>query len=196
MKFNSILLALFAFVGLSFTDSEIVTYSVDTEASVVKWTGYKVTGKHYGTVKVENGALQYEDGQLVGGSFEIDMASIKCDDLSGEYAQKLEGHLKSADFFGVENHPTAKFVITEVISRGKPGDYRISGDLTIKETTKPVKFNANITEESDNMLANAKITIDRAEYNVRYGSGSFFDNLGDKTIYDEFDLEVQLVANK
>jgi len=83
-----------------------------------------------------------------------------------------------------------------VISRGKPGDYRIEGDLTIKETTKPIKFNAKVNQEEGSTSATADITIDRAEYNVRYGSGSFFDNLGDKTIYDEFDLTVELVASK
>lgn len=192
-------IALLAVAGLSFTGPQTTiadSYKVDTDESVINWKGYKVTGQHYGTVKLKEGSLEYTDGMLSGGSFAIDMGTITVGDLEGEYKGKLENHLKSDDFFGVKNYPTAKFVITEVISRGKPGDYRITGDLTIKETTKPVKFNASITEEGGKHVAMADITIDRAEYDVRYGSGSFFDNLGDKTIYDEFDLQVKLVASK
>jgi len=198
-RFFMAFVALLAVAGLSFTGpqpADVESYKVDTNESVINWKGYKVTGQHYGTVKLEEGNLEYTDGMLSGGSFAIDMSTIMVGDLEGEYKGKLENHLKSDDFFGVKNYPTAEFVITEVISRGKPGDYRITGDLTIKETTKPVKFNASITEEGGKHVAMADITIDRAEYNVRYGSGSFFDNLGDKTIYDEFDLQVKLVANK
>ncbi len=189
--------ALVAVASLSFTGAALVdSYKVDTNESVINWKGYKVTGQHYGTVKIKEGSLEYTDGMLSGGSFAIDMATITVGDLEGEYKGKLENHLKSDDFFGVKNFPTAQFVITEVISRGKPGDYRISGNLTIKETTKPIKFNASVTEEGGKQVATADITIDRADYDVRYGSGSFFDNLGDKTIYDEFDLQVKLVAAK
>lgn len=192
-------LAVVAFLGFAFTNPEsdaVESYSVNTEQSVIKWKAYKVTGQHNGTVKVQSGNLEFDGDMLQGGEFTIDMASITVGDLEGKYKQKLEGHLKSEDFFGVEKYPTAKFIITEVISRGKPGDYRIEGDLTIKETTKPIKFNAKVNQEEGSTSATADITIDRAEYNVRYGSGSFFDNLGDKTIYDEFDLTVELVASK
>ena len=82
------------------------------------------------------------------------------------------------------------------LSRGKPGEYKIIGNLTIKETTKEIKFNTLITEVDGKNVATADITIDRSDFDVRYGSGSFFDNLGDKTIYDEFDLSVNLVAAK
>ena len=202
MKFNSIKLirlAAFAFVAFSFTgpgNGALESFNVNSKESVIKWQGYKVTGKHNGTVMVKNGKLDYQDGMLVGGSFDIDMASISCDDLEGEWAQKLEGHLKSDDFFGVENFPTAHFEITNVVSRGTPGAYRVTGDLTIKGITKSIKFNTDVKEEATERRATAKVTLDRAEYNVRYGSGSFFDNLGDKTIYDEFDLEIELVASK
>lgn len=199
MKISLSFIAVLAFVGLSFTgpeQAEVVSYGVDTEASVINWKGYKVTGQHHGTVKVKSGELQYEGEELVGGTFDIDMTSIKVGDLEGEWAQKLEGHLKSDDFFGVEKYPTATFEITEVVSRGKPGDYRITGNLTIKESTNPVKFNTMVTEEGGKRMATAEVTIDRSEYDVRYGSGSFFDNLGDKTIYDEFDLQIELVVKK
>ncbi len=190
------LLAVLALAGFAFTGvSELESYSVDTSESVIEWKGYKVTGQHNGIVKVQSGALEFEGQELTGGNFVIDMASITVLDLEGEYKDKLEGHLKSEDFFGVEKYPTANFSITKVISRGTPGDYRIEGDLTIKETTKPIKFNAKVEADGGNRVAVADITLDRAEYDVRYGSGSFFDNLGDKTIYDEFDLTVNLVVN-
>ncbi|PHN01543.1 YceI family protein [Flavilitoribacter nigricans] len=190
-------IALVAMIGLAFTTVEKTSVNVDTTESYIVWKGYKVTGSHHGKVMIKNGELNFDEaGMLTGGGFDIDMASITCDDLEGEWSQKLVGHLKSDDFFGVEKFPTAKFVITEVVSRGKPGEYKVVGDLTIKETTKKIKFNTVITEEAGKRVANADITIDRSEYNVRYGSGSFFDNLGDKTIYDEFELSVNLVAAK
>ncbi len=172
------------------------TYSVDVNASTIVWTGYKVTGKHTGTVKVKNGNLTWADGKLTGGSFDIDMTSITDTDLEGEWAAKLVGHLKSEDFFGVEKFPTSKLVITRVLPQDSKGNYKIVANLTIKETTKEVKFFANASEASGKITATGKITVDRSEFNVKYGSGSFFDGLGDKTIYDEFDLQVSLVANK
>jgi polyisoprenoid-binding protein YceI len=171
-------------------------YNVDVNASVIGWMGYKVTGKHTGTVKIKNGSLQMDNGVLTGGSFEIDMNTITCTDLEGEWAGKLVGHLKSEDFFGVASHPTAKLVITRAIPQDSKGNYKVSANLTIKETTKEVKFFANVAENGGTVNATGKITVDRSDYNVRYGSGSFFDGLGDKTIYDEFDLQVSLVAKK
>lgn len=171
-------------------------YTVDTQSSNIVWTGYKVTGKHTGTVKLKNGTLSTDNGVITGGSFEIDMNSINDTDLEGEWAGKLVGHLKSDDFFGVNTYPTAKFVITRAIPQDSKGNYKIIGNLTLKGTTKEVKFLANAAESNGVLNASGKITIDRSEYNVKYGSGSFFDGLGDKTIYDEFDLQVSLVAKK
>jgi len=172
------------------------TYKVDTQSSVVVWTGYKVTGKHTGTVKIQNGMVTTDNGVLTGGSFDIDMNSITCTDLEGEYAGKLVGHLKSDDFLGAAAYPKATFVITKAIPQDTKGNYKILGNLTIKGTTKEVKFFANVAEANGMVNAAGKITIDRSEFNMRYGSGSFFDGLGDKTIYDEFDLQVSLVAKK
>jgi polyisoprenoid-binding protein YceI len=195
---NITLLTLAALVGFAFTplNGPVEVMRVNTQESIIKWKGYKVIGKHNGTVALKDGSLQFEDGQLTGGSFVMDMTSITVLDLTGDYKAKLEGHLKSDDFFGVEKHPTAKFEITRVVSRGMPGDYKIEGDLTVKGITKPIRFNARVTEEKGAKVAKADMKLDRTDYNVRYGSGSFFDNLGDKTIYDEFDLSVELVAGK
>ncbi|MEL6832816.1 MAG: YceI family protein [Bacteroidota bacterium] len=194
MKQFSILFFALAALTLAFT-GPVETVAVDTSDSVISWKGYKVLGSHEGTLNLTNGDLQMQDGALVGGSFVIDMGSINCTDLDGEAKGNLEGHLKSADFFGVEKHPTATFDITNVVSRGTAGSYKITGDLTIKETTKAVRFNVQISEENGQQVATGEVQIDRSDFDVRYGSGSFFDNLGDKTIYDEFDLGIRLVLN-
>ncbi len=172
------------------------TYKVDTQSSNIVWKGYKVTGEHTGTVKVKGGTLTTDNGLLTGGSFEVDITSVKDTDLEGEWAAKLEGHLKSDDFLGAASFPTASFVITKAIPQDTKGNYKILGNLTIKGITKEVKFFANVAEANGMVNASGKITIDRSEFNMRYGSGSFFDGLGDKTIYDEFDLQVSLVAKK
>jgi len=167
----------------------------DINSSKVEWKGYKVTGSHYGTIDVKEGNLDFDaDGNLTGGMVVIDMNTIVTNDLSGEYADKLVGHLKSDDFFGVAAHPTSSLKITKVAAKGTPGDYKVTADLTIKGITKPVKFYANVSEKDGMKVATADLTVDRSEYNVQYGSGSFFSSLGDKTIYDEFELSVKLVV--
>lgn len=160
---------------------------VNPETSKVTWKAYKVTGSHTGTVDLKSGALLFDGDKLTGGEFVVDMPTLISTDLEGEYKGKLEGHLKSDDFFGVANHPTSKLVFTEVKASGK-NSYEVIGDLTIKGITKPVTFDVSIYGSK----ATATLKVDRAEYDVRYGSGSFFENLGDKTIYDEFDLVVDL----
>lgn len=177
------------------TTGEPTNKKVDLNNSEVVWKGYKVTGSHHGTINLKSGSLQFTDGVLTGGQFEIDMASLVCKDLEGEYKGKLEGHLKSEDFFGVETYPTSKFVITNAFPYGKD-EYKITGNLTIKETTNPIKFIAKVTEENGVVVATANIEVDRSEYDVRYGSGTLVGNLGDKTIYDEFNMEVKIVTTK
>ncbi len=172
------------------------TYTVNSTESQVQWKAYKVTGAHEGLITVKDGNLDIEDGVLTGGAFTIDMTSINCTDLSGEYKGKLEGHLHSPDFFATAEFPTATLQITKVSPKGTPGDYKITGDLNIKGITKEVKFYANIAENGAKVIATADLKVDRSDFNVRYGSGSFFENLGDKTVYDEFDLTIKLVATK
>lgn len=192
------LASLIAFMGMSFTlsDGANKTVNIDTQKSLVTWKGYKVTGEHAGKVNLKNGNLTFQNGILTGGNFEIDMNTITCTDLEGEWADKLVGHLKSDDFFGVSTYPTSRFVITKVVSKGKPGEYKVTGQLTIKGKTKEIKFDSVVKEVGANYVAESAIKIDRTEFDVRYGSGSFFDSLGDKTIYDEFDLNVKIVTKK
>jgi polyisoprenoid-binding protein YceI len=195
MKKISMFLVLLAIATFSFVKPP-VKVPADLTSSFVKWTGYKVTGQHFGKVMLKSGSLEFEGDNLIGGAFEMDMTSITVEDLTGEGAKKLGGHLKSDDFFGVAAHPTSKFVITKVVSRGTPGAYKIIGNLNLKAATKELRFNADIKTIEGKQTAVAKIKLDRSEYDIRYGSGSFFENLGDKTIYDEFDLEINLVYKK
>lgn len=189
MKKNVLSLALAVVVGSSMVANPLneEKKEVKTDASTVTWKAYKVTGSHTGTVDLTEGALMFTDNKLSGGRFVVDMTSLISTDLKGESKGKLEGHLKSDDFFSVANHPKATMVFTSVKATGK-NSYEVTGDLTIKGITKPVTFDLSVYGSK----ATATVKVDRAEYDVRYGSGSFFDNLGDKTIYDEFDLVVDL----
>ena len=190
MKKNALSLALAVVFGTAVSAStpvEVETKPVKTTESTVTWKGYKVTGSHYGTIDLKSGSLSFDGEKLVGGEFVVDMSSLISTDLQGEYKGKLEGHLKSDDFFGVAKHPTSTLVFTNVKANGK-NSYEVTGDLTIKGITKAVTFDVSVYGSK----ATATMKVDRSEYDVRYGSGSFFDNLGDKTIYDEFDLVVDL----
>lgn len=164
------------------------TKTINTKESTIAWTGKKVTGQHTGTINIKSGSLVFDHGALVGGDITIDMNTIACTDLGKGGAQKLEGHLKSDDFFGVPNHPTAKLAITDVKPGKKKGSYNVTADITIKGTTNQITFIADVSNGS----ASANLVIDRTDYDIRYGSGSFFDDLGDKTIYDDFELAIQL----
>ncbi len=190
MKKNQLIIVLSLAVGTSATANNPAAdekVPVKTSESTVTWKAYKVTGSHTGTVDLTEGALIFDEGTLTGGEFSVDMTTLISTDLEGEYKEKLEGHLKSDDFFGVTENPTSKLVFNQVKATGK-NSYEVTGDLTIKGITKPVTFDVSIYGNK----ATATMKIDRAQYNVRYGSGSFFENLGDKTIYDEFDLVVDL----
>ena len=197
LKTLTTMFALTLTIGLfSFTSPGTPLAKTDTTESIITWTGHKVTGSHTGTLKLREGLLDYANGMLTGGSFTIDMNSLTCTDLEGKSKGSLEGHLKSADFFGVEAFPTASFKITKVSAKGTPGDYKVVGDLTIKGITKEIKFYTNVVSSDKSNTATADIKIDRTDFDIKYGSGSFFDSLGDKTIYDEFDLTVKIVSAK
>lgn len=186
--FLTIALTLFTTgIALATEPVEAERKEVKAKESTVSWKAYKVTGSHYGTVELKSGALIFDNDQLTGGEFTVDMTSLIAADLEGESRQKLEGHLKSDDFFSVAGNPTSTLIFTNVKSTGK-NSYEVTGDLTIKGITKPVTFDVSVYGSK----ATATMKVDRTHFDIRYGSGSFFDNLGDKTIYDEFDLVVDL----
>ncbi len=172
--------------GLSLNAQKL---TADTEKSQLNWLGEKVTGQHDGTIKLKSGWLNWENNRITSGEFLIDMTTIK----DRESNAKLEGHLKSGDFFAVDKFPTAKIVLSGSTPFDK-GTGVVKGTLTIKENTNPIEFKAAMKKDADGVWFYSNIVIDRTKYNVRYGSGSFFDNLGDKTIFDDFKLRVNLLV--
>lgn len=171
-------------------------YKVNTEKSTIGWYGKKVTGEHDGNIKLKEASLEIKSNKLTGGKFVMDMTTITNKDITDdEMRGKLVGHLKSDDFFGVEKHPTATFVIKSA-EKKKGDEYLVKGDMTIKGITQAIEFPATVKIEGNTVKAEAKIVLDRSKYDVRFGSGSFFDNLGDKMIYDDFELTVKLEATK
>lgn len=171
-------------------------YVANIQKSTLNWLGEKVTGEHHGTINLKSGNLVVKDNKIISGEFVIDMASIICLDLTDpEWNQKLVGHLKSDDFFGVTKYPEAKLVIKESTVFEK-GSAIVKADLIIKGIKNPIEFKASKDIKGNDVNYFANIIVDRSKYDVRYGSGSFFDNLGDKTIYDEFKLKIALVVSK
>ncbi|NIG56592.1 YceI family protein [Chitinophaga sp. Cy-1792] len=171
------------------------TFQVDAKQSKLNWVGKKVAGEHSGTINISNGALTLENNQLSGGNFSLDTRSIAVTDIKdADSNAKLLGHLKSDDFFSVEKFPKADFVITSLKPKGN-GTYDVTGNLTIKGITNPVSFPATVTVSGKQLTAKASITVDRTKYSIKYGSKSFFEGIGDKAIYDNFDLNVELVAS-
>lgn len=163
--------------------------AVSTSASKVVWLAKKVTGEHNGTVAISKGSLSVDGNKLVGGNFTIDLKSIVCKDLTDPtYNQKFITHITSGDFFEVEKFPTANFVITKVVGN------QISGNMTVKGITKAITFPAQISVTGGKVAATANITLDRTDYNIKYGSKKFFESIGDKAIYDDFALTVSLVS--
>ena len=163
---------------------------VNTEKSTVNWLGKKIGGQHEGYIKLKSGVLEEKNGKIVSGTFVIDMTSITNTDLTDEsYNQKLVGHLKSDDFFGVATYPIATLNITKATDFVN-GKATVMGDITIKGKTEPIAFDVL---KKDNKYT-AKVEIDRSKFDVRYGSTSFFDTLGDKAIDDIFILDINVLT--
>jgi polyisoprenoid-binding protein YceI len=178
--------------------AEVVTINVDVAKTTVEWKGGKIVGgSHNGTVPLKSGKLTAVNGQLTGGEMVIDMTQIVCLDIADKDKNAyLVGHLKNEDFFNVTEHPTATIKISSFTKSADPskGTHLVKGTLTIKGITKPVEFYATVKTTAGKYSATAEITIDRSQYDVRYGSNSFFDNLGDKAIKNEIEFRVNLTS--
>ena len=183
--FATLLLTSATFFGIQNISAQETT--INAAESTIHWLGKKVTGQHEGNISLVSGKLEMEGDVLTGGSFTVDMSSMTVTDIQGEYAEKLKRHLKSDDFFGVATNPEATLAFTSVEAKGT-GLYTVTGDFTIKGKTNPATFDLQISVGE----ATAKVIIDRSLYGIRYGSTSFFDNLGDKAIYNDFELDVTL----
>lgn len=169
------------------------------DGSRLNWSATKVGGGHEGTVDFSGGSVTTEGGNLTGGSFTIDMTTIGSTDVSGSSKKNLDDHLKSGDFFAVSEHPTARFVVvgskrTKGAADG-PSEHEVTGDLTIRGRTHRETLTVSLAPAGDGTLAaKGSLAFDRARYDVRYNSGSFFKDLGDKLIHDEVRLEFDVRA--
>ena len=178
-------------------EATAVSYTVVPAESTIMWKGFKPTGSHNGTISVSNGTMSVADGTIESGNFTIDMASIQVKDIPKEEEAhgKLTGHLTSDDFFAVETYPTSKFVVTGM--QIKDGKAMLSGNLTLKDATNNVTIPVSMSSQGDTMtLKSETFTIDRSKWNVKYGSKSFFDNLGDSFINDDIELQINVKAKK
>ena len=190
-------LTLMAFAGKKL---HVDTYKVDTKLSSLEWFAEKINGKHNGTIMLSGGEIKNDHNNFTG-SFEIDMYTIANTDLKDAgYKEKLEKHLKSADFFDVAKYPKAIFVLTSVtpMTVAKEGGFShtVKGNLTIKGKTNEITFDATVEMEGNKITCAGSAIVDRSKFNVKYGSKTFFESIGDKMIYDEFTLKFNVVAVK
>ena len=170
-------------------------YTADVEATKLTWVGRKISSGHDGTIDLKDGSLNIGDDGQINGKFNIDMSSISVSDLQGGGKKSLERHLKNEDFFDVNNFPIATLEFssrTENIIKNK---LSLASELTVKNITNPLKFSAQIIEASPQLKIKADIVFDRSIYDVRYGSGKFFENLGDRLILDEVQIGAILLFN-
>jgi polyisoprenoid-binding protein YceI len=188
-----VLAIIFAF-GIN-TNLQAKTFKVDSKASSLKWHGEKVLGEHWGYVTIDNGWVK-KDGENYTGEFWIDMTTITDEDIQDKATrEKFVGHLKSDDFFNVDDYKMSSFKITKIEKKDyKDFNYVVVGDLTIKGITKQISFPAKIEFKDNKMHAKANFDINRTWWDIKYGSGNFFEGLGDKMIYDNVDFELDLVA--
>ena len=170
-------------------------YQISLTNSTVEWIGEKVSGTHSGFINLKSAYFLFKDEKLVGGEFEIDMNTIKCTDIENpKYAVKLEDHLKDNDFFATDKYPTSSFKITNVIFDGT--SYMLTGNITIRGISQEITFPAQFHSHGKIFHADATVKVDRTKHDIKYGSGSFFDDLGDRMIYNEFTLKIQLEGTK
>lgn len=190
------IIAIASYIAFAFTSIKHNTnYSVDTKTTTATWLAKKVTGQHTGSVSISSGSIITEHGAILGGSFEFDMTTISCSDLTDKgYNDKLIGHLKSDDFFSVEKNPKATFELTKATLKSG-NDFDIVGKLTIKGITNEITFPAMIKMDANTIVTVAKIMVNRTKFDIKYGSANFFASIGDKAINDDFELNVNIVAS-
>jgi len=172
-------------------------YSVVVDRTELSWIGKEISTKiHTGTLNLIDGTIQIIDENTINGNITIDMSSINVTDLQGRAKEMLEGHLRSADFFEVENYPNATLNFKSKSYNKLKNLIDFEGQLTIKDISNPIFFSATLIESSPYLKAKSILSFDRSKYNVRFRSGSFFENLGDKLILDDIDVNIVLVTEK
>ena len=183
---KNLLIISFLLINLELFSQE---YGIDLEKSKIKWTGKEITtSSHYGTLKFVEGEIKFQP-EAVTGKVVVDMEALSVDELTGGSKARLEGHLRSDDFFSVSSHKSSTIEVTS--SKKNGDDFDIDGVLTIKGISHPISFVLSV----DNKVATSKLTFNRSKYDVRFRSGTFFENLGDKLILDDIELDVELHLN-
>ncbi len=178
------------------------TYRVDTEASVVRWTGRNLFNHHHGSVRLAGGEIVLRHNELVAARFSVDMRRIACEDLTdATYNALLIRHLEDADFFDVAHHPTAEFVAhtVEAIAGALPGqpNHTLRGDFTLRGVTRPLAFAVLIASaDGARLTGQGQFELDRTEFGSLYGSGRFFQFLGPHVVNDLIHLHVKLHADR
>ena len=168
-------------------------YVMDNDNSSIKWTGRELSTKsHYGSLQMKNGSLTVNTDGTVNGIIKIDMTTIDCEDLQGRSKASLERHLRSDDFFSVESHPIATLTFKSEGDIGAGNKLAFNGDLEIKGISHPISFESELKSVDPKVSALVDMTFDRSKYNVRFRSGTFFQNLGDKLIYDDIEISVDI----
>ena len=196
--FMRVLFLLF-FGSFIISEGIIDTVWIDNSISEVEWIGNKISGSHNGKVKIKNGYVLKKDDLLTGGEVIIDMESISVDDIKHEeWNLSLVEHLKNEDFFDVKKFPTATLKILSSqkssIKDKLNSNIEILGELTIKNITNKIPMNLYIDFEKN--ISKGELIIDRTKWDIKYGSSSFFDNLGDRAIYNDFILKFDLSSKK
>ncbi|GIR23630.1 hypothetical protein CM15mP37_11350 [bacterium] len=168
-------------------------YVMDNDNSSIKWTGRELSTKsHYGSLQMKNGSLTVNTDGTINGIIKIDMTTIDCEDLQGRSKASLERHLRSDDFFSVESHPIATLTFKSEGGIGAGNKLAFNGDLEIKGISHPISFESELKSVDPKVSALVDMTFDRSKYNVRFRSGTFFQNLGDKLIYDDIEISVDI----
>ena len=176
---------------------EVGTYSLLIDDSELSWIGTELSTKtHTGTIDFTDGTIVVDSDNTISGNVKINMSTINVTDLQGRSKEMLERHLRSSDFFEVESFSEAKFSFISKSFDKLSNQISFVGDLTIKDITNPISFNATLLETSPFLKAKAVLSFDRSKYNVRFRSGNFFENLGDKLILDDIDVNIRLVTKK
>ena len=181
---------------------EGVEFTVDTAESRIRFTGNGVGKNHPGKFKLASGKVAIANDKITGGSFVINIKTMELEEKGGMFQEKLHPHLMSGDFFDAEKFGTAKFDITDVKPyQGESKDtsvvdganFTISGNLTIKSTTKNISFPAKVDLDGNTLKAKADFDIDRTQWQISYGNDK---TLGDKFISEKVNIELDFKAKK
>jgi polyisoprenoid-binding protein YceI len=190
---NKLIILTFYITSLLFGGNEEKTHTIDLNKSKLRWVAKKLTGSHWGSIRLKSGIVKINNNLPIAGEFIVDMKTIEVMDTNESiWGKKLQSHLHSKDFFDTENYPEAKLSIKKVTMRN--GKFIIDADLSIKSIMHPIEFVCEIFQSGDLASARGKMEIDRTLYDVTYRSARYFPNIGDRMIYDIFTVDFEIDA--